>query len=109
MDHDTVHIKVIDDEPRFHQKSQLFMIDTDNEQLNPTGGYQSDVMKSLHMLGGGSGVTVKTNKFLDPNNEGHQSTVINIDQIRINVQSSRGGQRKTIDEEIERNPSADDV
>ncbi|CDW72031.1 wd-40 repeat-containing protein [Stylonychia lemnae] len=107
MDNDTVHIK-IEDEPKFHQKSQLFMIDTDNEQLNPTGGYQSDVMKSLHMLGGSSGVTVKTNKFLDPNNEGGQSTVINVDQIRLNIQSSRGQHRKTIDE-LEKNPSAEDV
>jgi hypothetical protein len=47
------------------------LIDTDNDNPNnPTGGYQSDVMRSLHMLGGSSGVTVKTNKVEDPNNEG---------------------------------------
>jgi len=40
MDHDTVHIKVVDDEPRFYQKSQHLMIESDTENIhNPTGGY----------------------------------------------------------------------
>ena len=46
------------------------MMENDSDPINPNNGYQSDVMKSLHMLGGSSGVTVKTNRFMDPSNEG---------------------------------------
>jgi hypothetical protein len=45
-------------------------LDTDSENVNnPTGGngYQSDVMRSLHRLVGSSGVTIRSNKFDDPN------------------------------------------
>ena len=76
-------------------------------------------MKSLHMLGGSSGVTVKTNRFIDPSNEGQQSTIINVDQIRLNVPSSRGAaggaggstilRKGTVQSDRERNASADDV
>lgn len=49
----------------------MFLIENDSDPLNPNiNGYQSDAMKSLHMLGGSSGVTVKTNRFIDPSNEG---------------------------------------
>lgn len=36
------------------------------------------MMRSLRMLVGSSGVTIKTNKYEDPNNEGATSTVINV-------------------------------
>ena len=90
LDNETVHIK-FEEEPKYMQKSQHFLIDTDNENINnPTGGYQSDVMRSLHMLGGNSGVTLRTNKIEDPNNEnGGQSTVINVNQVRLNFPSNR--------------------
>jgi hypothetical protein len=42
--------------------------DTENNMNNPTGGYQSDVIRSLHMLGGSSGVTIK--KIEEHNMEG---------------------------------------
>lgn len=64
------------------------MLDSDTEGIhNP--GYQSDVMRSLHMLGGTSAVTVKTNRVDDPYNEHGQSTIINVNQIRLNVGPGR--------------------
>lgn len=40
------------------------------------------------MLGGSSAVTIKTNKYDDPNQEKGLNTVINVDQIRVNVPST---------------------
>lgn len=79
------------------------MMDTDNENVNnPTGGYQSDVMRSLHMLGGSSAVTIKTNKYEDPNQEKGLNTVINVDQIRVNVPSTnRDNEEEAANDEIE--------
>lgn len=41
IDHETMHIKVIEDEPRFQQKSQLLAIDDGDHNTNNynNGGY----------------------------------------------------------------------
>ncbi len=80
MDHDTVHIKVMQDEtePKFYQKSQHFLLESDTEGGLHNPGYQSDVMRSLHMLGGNSAVTVKTTNRVEDFENGGQSTIINV-------------------------------
>ena len=57
------------------------LLDAENENNNQ--GYNSDAMRSLHRLGGSTGVTVRTNKYEDPNAEGGRGTMINVDQIRL--------------------------
>lgn len=59
MDNDTVHIKILDDDPR-HMRESHNQLHDDEDQLN----HQSDMMRSIKMLVGGSGMTVKSNKNL---------------------------------------------
>lgn len=61
------------------------------------------------MLGGSSGVTIKTNKVPDPYNENGQSTIINVNQIRLDMPSSRALNAQAQDDESEkgRNPSVE--
>jgi hypothetical protein len=55
MDNDTVHIKILDDDPRHMRESHNRQID-DNH-------HESDMMRSIKILvGGGTGMTVKSSK-----------------------------------------------
>lgn len=88
IDNETVHIKILEDDPRNMQRSQvghpLDSAEIDNMY------HQSDMMRSLRMLvgtGGGGSVTLKTNNnavLTDSNG------ILDINSIKLNIPNGGG-------------------
>lgn len=77
MDNDTVHIKILDDD---HPKQNIFTHDDDNH-------HESDMMRSIKMLVGGTGMTVKSskNEIFDD-----QNGAIDLNQIKLSMPGGIG-------------------
>lgn len=104
-----MHIKIFEDDARNVRESHNQLHD-DDDGLN----HQSDMMRSIKMLVGGSGMTVKSNKnlVLDDNNG-----AIDLNQIKLSMPGGGGssaqvsslhkrGQSKVLLEEAKRSNAA---